>query len=359
MGPEKLGQGAARVLNEPATWLLAGSVSLRDHVGRAQMMLTSASTDLVRPDERQAFWTEAICRSFANVETRPLGSASVSGHFEFIEIGKAKLVRFDSSPQCYSRNSRLVSRAGSDDFMFDFQTCGRSLLTQGAREGTIGPGFGVLYDARRPFEDRLDGPGRRAEVLIVTVPAAPLLEAFRDAEQFCATPVPLSGAMARSIAQFVRAAIARPDMLARRGEIDIIDYVATLLRQARGHPHALGRASLFALIDIHLQRNLAEAISPAALAVAFGISERTLHRVFADRDTTFERHCLRRRVERFRELLIEPRLFDVQITTLALQCGFADAAHASRTFKHVFGSTPRDCRANTTARWPSGRRSDQ
>jgi hypothetical protein len=84
------------------------------------MIPTSVSTDPVRPAERHAFWTEAICRTFANVETRPLGSADVSGHFEYVEMGEARLVRFDSSPQCYSRNARLVSRAGSDEFMFDF-----------------------------------------------------------------------------------------------------------------------------------------------------------------------------------------------------------------------------------------------
>jgi transcriptional regulator GlxA family with amidase domain len=156
----------------------------------------------------------------------------------------------------------------------------------------------------------------------------------------------------------VRAAISAPDKLAERRGIDMIDYMAGLLRQAQGRPHALGRASLFTLIDMHLQRNLAEVTSPVALAIAFGISERTLHRVFADRNTTFERHCLCRRVERFRELLVEPRLFDFPIAALALQCGFADAAHASRTFKHAFGSTPRDYRGNATARWASGPRSD-
>src|SRR5262245_62744782 len=101
----------------------------------------AVSTDRIRPAERHAFWTEAICRSFANVETRPLGAAAVSGHFEFVELGDAKLVRFDSSPQCYSRDSRLVSRAGSDDFMFDFQTRGRSFMTQGSRDGAIEPGY--------------------------------------------------------------------------------------------------------------------------------------------------------------------------------------------------------------------------
>ncbi len=47
-------------------------------------MPISVSTDPIRPTERQAFWTEAICRSFANIETKPLGSTVVSGHFEFV-----------------------------------------------------------------------------------------------------------------------------------------------------------------------------------------------------------------------------------------------------------------------------------
>src|SRR5262245_35890881 len=220
----------------PPKPVLAGARGLRDHVGVPTMKFR-ASTDLIHPAERQAFWTEAICRSFANVETRPLGSARVSGHFEFIEIGRAKLVRFDTSPQCYSRDSRLVSKAGSDDFMFDVQTRGRSSLVQGASEGDIEPGFGVLYDARRPFEDRLDGPGQRAEVLIVTVPAAPLLEAFQEAEHLCAIPIPLSGTVARAITALVRTAVREPEPLAERDEAGIVAYVAALLRQASGAPH--------------------------------------------------------------------------------------------------------------------------
>ena len=109
-------------------------------------MPISVSTDPVRPAERQAFWTEAICRSFANVETKPIGPAVVSGHFELVEIGSVKLVRFDSSPQCYSRDARLVSKAGSDEFMFDFQRRGRSSMAQAGNESTIEPGYRVLYN---------------------------------------------------------------------------------------------------------------------------------------------------------------------------------------------------------------------
>ena len=317
-------------------------------------MPISVSTDPIHPAERKAFWTEAICRSFANVETRPLGSATVSGHFEFVEIGGAKLVRFDSSPQCYSRNARLVSRAGSDEFMFDFQRRGRSSLVQAANEGVIQPGYGVLYDARRPFEDRLYGPEQRSEVLIATVPAASLLHVFPDAEPLCARPVPLSGAVARAISAFVRTAVEVPEATPKQGETDIVAYLAALLRLASGSSHQLDRASLFGLLDIYLKVNTAALRSAPGIASEFGISERTFHRIFADRGTTFERHVLQLRVEQFRKLLCQTSLSRLSIASLATQCGFADAAHATRTFKTVFGVTPRDFRSSAEELGPGG-----
>jgi len=307
-------------------------------------MPISVSTDPIRPTERRAYWTEAICRSFANVETRPLGSAVVSGHFEFVEIGGAKLVRFDSSPQCYTRDARLVNRAGSDEFMFDFQRRGRSSMMQAGNESTIEPGYGVLYDARRPFEDRLFGPEQRAEVLIATVPAASLLRSVPDAERLCAKPVPLSGTVARSIAALVRDAISLPEAPARQDEPDIVAYLSALLRLAAGIDHQLTRPGLFGLIDIYLRANIANVRSAPALAAEFGISERTFHRIFADRETTFERHVLHLRVELFRDLLRQKPVTGISIARLAHQCGFADAAHATRTFKNRFGATPRDYR---------------
>jgi AraC family transcriptional regulator, positive regulator of tynA and feaB len=306
-------------------------------------MPISVSTDPIRPAERHAFWTDAISRNFAPIETRPLGSSMVSGCFEFVEIGAAKLVRFDSSPQFYRRDARLVSRSGSDEFMFDFQRRGQSAMVQGRNEGTIAPGYGVLYDARRPFEDRLYGPEHRSEVLIATVPAASLLRAFPQAETFCARPVPLSATIARAIAAIIRDAIDATDAAETPEESNIISYLAALLRMAAGDRHELTRSSLFNLLDAYLKANIT-AIRPAeTIAAEFGISERTFHRVFADRDTTFERRVARLRVELLRKLLAAQR--ETSIAALAAECGFADAAHAARTFRSAFGMTPRDFRS--------------
>lgn len=317
-------------------------------------MPISVSTDLVRPSDRLAFWTEAICRSFANVETRPLRPGAISGHFEMSEVGSAKVARFDTSPQTYSRNTRLVAQAGSDDFMFDIQLAGRSRMIQGGREGTVHSGYGVLYDARRPFEDLLDGcSGRGAEVLMVTVPATGLLRSIPDAEGLCAVPIPFSGAVGRSIIWLLRSVVAEPaGQSGKRGpeEADLIAYLAALLRLARDGLPRLNHWHLFNLLDVHIRQNLGEVHCPAGLAVLFGISERTLHRIFADEHTTLGRHLLRRRVERLRELLWQARWSQTAIGKLAIECGFADAAHAARTFKAHFQERPRDYRARARLR---------
>jgi AraC family transcriptional regulator, positive regulator of tynA and feaB len=204
----------------------------------------------------------------------------------------------------------------------------------------------MLYDARRPFEDRLYGPEQRSEVLVVTVPAQTLLHAFPDAERFCARPIPLSSTLSRAVAGFIRAAIDETGTHAGRDEADIAAYLAALLRVANGTGHELSRPNLFTLLEAYLKANIV-AIRPAsAIAAKFGISERTLHRIFADRDTSFERHVLKLRIELFHRLLAGAASRSTSIAELASQCGFADAAHATRSFKAVFGTTPREYRSS-------------
>ena len=128
------------------------------------------------------------------------------------------------------------------------------------------------------------------------------------------------------------------------GEADVVACLAALLRLATGAAHGLGRDALFAPLDVYLRANIVAMRSAQAIAVEFGTSERTLHRVFSDRGTTFERHVLGLRVERFRNLLRQDNLRQSSIAALAMQCGFADAAHATRTFRNSFGRTPREFR---------------
>jgi hypothetical protein len=107
-----------------------------------------------------------------------------------------------------------------------------------------------------------------------------------DAERFYARPIPLSGTLSRAVAAFIRDTIDATEARAGKDEADVAAYLAALLRIANGTGHDLTRSSLFAQLEAYLKANVT-AIRPAGgIASEFGISERTLHRIFADGDTS-------------------------------------------------------------------------
>jgi AraC-like DNA-binding protein len=118
-----------------------------------------------------------------------------------------------------------------------------------------------------------------------------------------------------------------------------------------GPPKALftRKARLFddilRFIDLQLED---PGVSPVSIAHQYGCSVRTLHALFAERRETVAGLIRRRRLERCRE-----RLGDVgseeRIGDLAMQWGFADAAHFSKLFKATYGLSPRQYRQRNGA----------
>ena len=88
----------------------------------------------------------------------------------------------------------------------------------------------------------------------------------------------------------------------------------------------------------------ADAMSAASCARAVGISERYLHKLFAQHDLRFSRTVLQRRLAAAHSLLECPAYTSLSIASIAYQCGFKDAAHFSRAFRQRFGESPRQCR---------------
>ncbi len=99
-------------------------------------------------------------------------------------------------------------------------------------------------------------------------------------------------------------------------------------------------------IDQHLFDT--EALSPSACAKALGVSERYLHRLFAQRGERFTRSVMGRRLDGAFDMLRGQRHQSHSIASIAYQCGFNDPRHFSAQFKRRFGMSPRDCRAATS-----------
>jgi len=127
----------------------------------------------------------------------------------------------------------------------------------------------------------------------------------------------------------------------------VAEQIASLLALAAGpspvdslRPDVLVRSLHRLLRDRYHEVGL----TPVALARDLGISARYLHYLFAKQATTFGRELLRVRLERARDLLGDPRHDDVPIGEVASRCGFAEASHFARRFRHTFGAAPNDFR---------------
>ncbi|RZS40941.1 AraC-like DNA-binding protein [Herbihabitans rhizosphaerae] len=115
---------------------------------------------------------------------------------------------------------------------------------------------------------------------------------------------------------------------ALRTELDRADAIATRRRAA---------------VD-YIKENLADpSLTAERIADALFISRRRLYQLFDDGDGVSGR-IRTLRIERARELLGDPAHARRGVGEISRQCGFANAAHFSRTFRKVVGETPRGYR---------------
>ena len=91
-------------------------------------------------------------------------------------------------------------------------------------------------------------------------------------------------------------------------------------------------------------------LSPRICAEAVGISERYLHRLFAQHGLRFSKTVLARRLDTAHAMLEDSGCRSCTISSIAYRCGFKEAAHFSRLFKLRYGITPRETRSDIKSR---------
>lgn len=103
-----------------------------------------------------------------------------------------------------------------------------------------------------------------------------------------------------------------------------------------------GRLQLRRVLEL-VGDNLSREITLEEMAHAAGMSLFHFSREFRkSMGTSPHRYLMKRRIERAKELLANPKLSILDVT---LECGFKDASHFSRVFRSIVGETPRAYRA--------------
>jgi transcriptional regulator GlxA family with amidase domain len=96
-----------------------------------------------------------------------------------------------------------------------------------------------------------------------------------------------------------------------------------------------------ALVDIAalMEANFEEPLTAVELAKLAGLSLRQVQRMFqVSLETTPTKYYLQLRLRRARELLVQSQM---SITQIAISCGFQSTCHFSKSYRALYGRTPR------------------
>ena len=87
-------------------------------------------------------------------------------------------------------------------------------------------------------------------------------------------------------------------------------------------------------------------LSPHMLALQFGMSRRSLYRIFAQLGTTPAQWLWAAKLDQSYAMILDPAFRGMSVSTVAYRCGFQGQSHFSRAFKKRFGSSPSALRPN-------------
>lgn len=131
------------------------------------------------------------------------------------------------------------------------------------------------------------------------------------------------------------------DALARVFLVKLIEKYGETMQDAVHASSRFTTAQYRRVMD-HIEGNLRRTLSLDELAEVAGMSSASFSRHFKEMlGKTPMQHVMSYRVERAADLMRDPSL---ALSEVALQTGFADQAHLSRSFKQVHGRSPRSYR---------------
>ena len=257
------------------------------------------------------------------------------------KIGSLDVADVGVSPCSVVRDQRNTHYLG-DHYFLVFQVHGIARMRQCGVEAMLHPGDSTIIDSRFPsvfeapsgfrqFSFHLPTQPLHDRLGTKTVPSAQTIRADRGA--------------GRLLSDMLRSFVTNAATL---HGVDLTDMTLQLLSAALGlsapsqatvelRHRAVDVREVVQFIDAHVQR---ADLSPLLVATHFNISVRQLYRIVAAQGYTPSGLIWRKRLEHAHRLLASQGA-RVPIIEIALSCGFKDGAHFSRSYRKMFGHSPR------------------
>ena len=302
----------------------------------------------VHKRDRFAFWREAVCDTYVQLECVSNTQADFVGEIRLTRMPRISTSYVSGSQQLVSRRRRDIAQASDQWFLMSIQLEKRGLVEQCGRTAELAHGDFALYSSTEPYDLTLQDGFRQ---LVVQIPRAELLQRLPNIDLLTGMAVngnsQVGGLVRESVLRLLQLQGAANPMTLRCLEDSIIDLCATGLATLPGADARL-TASEHRLIhqaDTVIARSIKDpALDRAAIADALSISVRRLSEVFQAEGTSVAHKIREARLSGIAADLRNPQFSGWTISAIALRWGLNNLQHFSRMFRDRYGVSPREYR---------------
>jgi AraC-like DNA-binding protein len=277
-------------------------------------------------------------------------AAPLNVEIGFRHTACARVLGVSGDPVRVARGSRQVSRDDGGFLGVLLQRMGPTLWSRRGQQKLVAPGEIIVWHGKQSLDFRMP---ERFRKLCLIVPIERFEGVLPDSELHVGAHfeagtnlAKLLGACLKTLADNVLTSDEEPVDAAMEVTLDMLGAALTKNKES---PDKNPRTSLFERIRAFIERRLDDPdLSPSTIAQTHNISVRYLHLLFSERGLTVGGWIRWRRLAQCRVALTDARR-DRTITEIAMQWGFSDAAHFSRSFKAAFGISPNAFRRARTS----------
>lgn len=313
------------------------------------------STEAVTAKDRLAYWIDAICDVYVQLDCVSGRDGDFDGSIHQHKLAHLDLSIVRSQAQHVLRTPRQIGRASEDFFLVSIQSQGCGIVRQDGREAALMPGDFALYDSTRPYDLVF---GDAFEQIVLMLPGEQLRAQLRHTEELTATAVSGREGAGHLLIDMIGTLRNDVDTLQPASAAAVADGVLNILVAGLRTIPAAQRSRPSELAAWHLQRIKARvrerlrdpALSVATLAADLCLSPGHLHRLFASEPQPLAHYIWAQRLAACHRDLADPRLAARSISDIAYGWGFNDTAHFSRAFRERYEMTAREWRAQSAGR---------
>ncbi|MEO3924490.1 helix-turn-helix domain-containing protein [Micromonosporaceae bacterium B7E4] len=306
--------------------------------------------------DRFASWCERMTQLMGPMEMASEHAPDFQARARVLQLGALQVWPMALQPMQFRRTVRLLRESASERYHISLVLSGALDVRQDGGHAVHGRHDLSVVDLSRPFDCRLIGGGHLA-MIGVEIPKVLLPLPEQRVEKLLARRLPGTGGIGALLVGVITRLCGETDGYRPADGPRLSGVLVDLLSALLAHtldaenvlPSGTHRRTRALRIRAFIQRHLHDpGLTVSTIAAAHHISVSYLHRLFETEGVTVAAWIREQRLGRIRRDLADPALATTPIHEVANRWGFADPATFSRTFRSVYGISPKDYRRRHT-----------